>query len=276
MILLICCCNYYTTRVELELEQKPSNNPQEITTLLRQLGLTSHQTKAYIALLSLGSAKPSEVARVAQLPRPNTYDALDALVGLGAATELSAKPKRYRASSPKIWLPELGSRLKANSEKAAELLDKAPRTVSPPAQINGWPRISALLRSGLSNSQERVLVDAHFEVFSQLEELLKNASRWGCEIAILCRGGDLPFQALSGWIVAKQSKLGPPDSCWVFDQEWALRYRGSGAKAKGRRLLDQDFASEIDRGILGQMMLCGDIASDSIAAKAIRRLYATT
>ena len=242
---------------------------------LMLLGLTRHQARAYTALLSLGCSKPSEVARVAQLPRPNTYDALAALVGIGAAIELPGKPKQYRPTPPLDWLPAIGKHLEKLAQSTAEALSQVPKVVIAAPQIEGWARLAELLRSGMSSSQDRIVVDARVEVFSKLSDELHTASRRGCEIALLCRGGDLPIPTLAGWVVVSSLDPGAPDSCWVFDQEWALRYRGTGSAARGRRLLDADFAAELDRGMLGQMALVGDFQPDSTAAKAIRRMHSS-
>lgn len=51
--------------------------------VLRSLGLTEYETKAYVALASVRSATPREVARIAGMPYPSAYDALESLARKG-------------------------------------------------------------------------------------------------------------------------------------------------------------------------------------------------
>ena len=50
--------------------------PQPTADELSQLGLTSYEAKAYLALIRRGSSTGSEVARVGELPRQRVYDVL--------------------------------------------------------------------------------------------------------------------------------------------------------------------------------------------------------
>ncbi|MDP6850053.1 MAG: helix-turn-helix domain-containing protein [Planctomycetota bacterium] len=240
---------------------------------LQTLGLTNHQARTYVALLGLGESGATEVARVALLPRPNTYDALNALTARGACTLLPGRPRKYRPSPPKEWLIPLGKNLLEEAEGAAEALSQVETLVSTSTQMHGWQPIAAQLKQGLQIAQEHLLIDAPHSSLSRWEGPIRATSRRGVEVAILCRGGILPFQPLSGWVVLETEELGSSESCWVVDQEWALRYSGTGKAARGRCLLDSAFSAELGRGILGQISMLGDWESSSPHYRALRRLY---
>ena len=74
---------------------------------LAQLGLTSYEAKAYLALIRRGSSTGSEVARVGELPRQRVYDVLASLVEKGLATTRPGSPARYAATSPDLALERL-------------------------------------------------------------------------------------------------------------------------------------------------------------------------
>ena len=204
--------------------------PESQTTLdrLQILGLTNHQARTYVALLGLGESGATEVARIALLPRPNTYDALNALSARGACTLLPGRPRKYCATPPKEWLPALGKSFLSQAEAASEALSQAETLVSSSTQMHGWQPIASHLKRGIREAQERVLVDAPYQALNRWGDLLRSASRRGAEVAILCRGGILPFKPLPGWVVLETDEPGSPESCWVVDQEWALRYSGTG------------------------------------------------
>jgi len=256
----------------VNLEPESTTAPFGLLEGLRKLGLTQHQGRAYLALLPLHTARPSAVAKSAQLPRPNTYEALDALVALGAATVLPGKPKSYRVTPPSDWLPAAGKSLYETANTLTEELSKvqAPKAAVP--QIQGWERLAGFLREGIHGAQDCLLADARAEVFAHGAEALKSASRRGVEICLLVRGGALPFSPPAGWLVVESPQEGSKDSCWTFDGEWALRYSGLGPDARGRRLFDPAFTGGLARGILGQVALHGCYENGSPEQRMLLRM----
>jgi len=81
--------------------------PQPTADELAQLGLTSYEAKAYLALIRRGSSTGSEVARVGGLPRQRIYDVLASLVEKGLATTRPGSPARYAATPPDLALERL-------------------------------------------------------------------------------------------------------------------------------------------------------------------------
>ncbi|MFB0500047.1 MAG: TrmB family transcriptional regulator [Candidatus Hadarchaeaceae archaeon] len=75
---------------------------EEKLSVLRGLGLTEYEAKTYVALTSVRSAVPREVAGLAGIPYPSTYDALEALVKKGWVEVARGRPRRYRARSPDL------------------------------------------------------------------------------------------------------------------------------------------------------------------------------
>jgi len=75
---------------------------EEKLRVLRGLGLTEYEAKAYVALTSVKSAVPREVAGLAGIPYPSAYDALEALVKKGWVEAARGRPSHYRARSPDL------------------------------------------------------------------------------------------------------------------------------------------------------------------------------
>jgi HTH-type transcriptional regulator, sugar sensing transcriptional regulator len=74
---------------------------------LTQLGLTSYEAKAYIALTRRGSSTAAEVARLAGVPRQRIYDVLASLVGKGLAMNRPGSVVKYAATAPDTALEHL-------------------------------------------------------------------------------------------------------------------------------------------------------------------------
>lgn len=79
---------------------------EEKLRVLRALGLTEYEAKTYVALTSVKSTVPREVAGLAGIPYPSAYDALETLAKKGWIEVAQGRPRRYRARSPKSILKD--------------------------------------------------------------------------------------------------------------------------------------------------------------------------
>ena len=85
----------------------------EIVAQLGQLGLSSYEAKAYVALTRRDSATASEAARLAGVPRQRIYDVLASLVEKGLAVTRPGRVIKYSATAPTIALEGLLARRRA-------------------------------------------------------------------------------------------------------------------------------------------------------------------
>ncbi len=74
---------------------------------LLTLGLTTYESKGYLALLQKQSSTASELARLSGIPRTRIYDVLERLTLNGMCVELLGKEKKYQAVAPDIALQRL-------------------------------------------------------------------------------------------------------------------------------------------------------------------------
>ena len=74
---------------------------------LVELGLTSYEARAYVALLRRDSSAAADVARLARIPRQRIYDVLGTLVEKGLASQRPGPPTKYSAVSPEFAIERL-------------------------------------------------------------------------------------------------------------------------------------------------------------------------
>lgn len=86
---------------------------------LQGLGLTRYESSAYLALIGRDQSTPTEVARLARIPRPRVYDVLTSLAGKRLVRVTSEKPLRYRAESPELVADRLLDLRREEAERAA-------------------------------------------------------------------------------------------------------------------------------------------------------------
>jgi HTH-type transcriptional regulator, sugar sensing transcriptional regulator len=74
---------------------------------LTQLGLTTYEAKAYVALLGRDSFTAAQVSRQAGLPRQRIYDVLGSLVEKGLASSRPGSVVKYAAVAPELAVDRL-------------------------------------------------------------------------------------------------------------------------------------------------------------------------
>jgi len=115
----------------------------EAAKCLTKLGLTVNQARVYIALLRLGSAKASEVAKESGVERAETYRALNRLGELGLVRASVLKPTCFIPSPPEEGISRL---LETYSDRLRKMREMALVAVSLlKAEQRQPPRHAALL-----------------------------------------------------------------------------------------------------------------------------------
>ncbi len=77
---------------------------EDVLKFLEMIGIKGYESRAYLALLSLGEATASQVASKAKIPLTRVYEVLESLVNKGLAEVRVGRPKAYRAIHPSIAL----------------------------------------------------------------------------------------------------------------------------------------------------------------------------
>src|SRR5918997_535250 len=95
---------------------------------LTQLGLTSYEAKAYMALTRRGSSTAAQVSRLAGVPRQRIYDVLASLVEKGLASSKPGRVVKYAATAPELALERLVSdhrqRLEELEQSASAMIEE--------------------------------------------------------------------------------------------------------------------------------------------------------
>ena len=91
----------------------------QVAGTLGKLGLNEYESRAYVALVVLGSASPSLVSELGQIPRTSAYRVLEGLVKRGFAREKEGRPRSFVPVPPS----ELAEKFVAEVEDAFGKLD---------------------------------------------------------------------------------------------------------------------------------------------------------
>jgi len=82
----------------------------------KDMGLTSYEVKCYLSLLERDTLTVAEVSRLAAIPRPNAYEALEKLMSKGLCLAKPGATKQYSASDPSLLEDKLLVQLHEEAE----------------------------------------------------------------------------------------------------------------------------------------------------------------
>ncbi len=84
---------------------------EDLVNKLKQLGLTTYEAKAYLALVLRGTATASEICDISGIPYTRIYDVLASLENKGMAVTIPGRPLKFRAIDPRTVLENIRNRI---------------------------------------------------------------------------------------------------------------------------------------------------------------------
>tara|TARA_Y100000310_G_scaffold138285_1_gene137167 strand:+ start:2551 stop:3312 length:762 start_codon:yes stop_codon:yes gene_type:complete len=75
--------------------------------LLRKLGLTEYEARAYLSLARLGPSTVKEIVLESKLPRNKAYEALQRLEQKNKVISLLVSPKKFKITDPELFKEEI-------------------------------------------------------------------------------------------------------------------------------------------------------------------------
>ncbi len=182
------------------MEELSPRERENIISRLEDMGLTKNEARVYVALVSLGEARASEVAKASGVAREKTYRILRALTSKKYAKEVGGNPKKWRAEEPeKIFLPILLERKKRveQQEQAINTLEKIFNTAilkNEKQEISIWQvgegDTEDLIRELMSNGREVIFLlisPYHIDRFSTgvLKDVIKKVHKKDTDIKLV-------------------------------------------------------------------------------------------
>ena len=104
-----------------------SQSSNRLTEYLRQIGLTTYESQAYLALISKRMMTAEEISENTSVPITRVYGTLEQLIQKGFAKIVQGRPKRFHAVSPEQAKREYVTQLRQNFETDLLTIDEALR-----------------------------------------------------------------------------------------------------------------------------------------------------
>lgn len=143
--------------------------------VLRKLGFSDYEAKAYAALLAMGELTPREISSATNIPYTKVYDALKKLEARGWATVVSRSPLVYAPKKVEeaiaIEKRKIEERLKEAEEKL-KTLEKAGSVATGIYVIRNFTALIKAIRNLLADSSEVYMVISSERLFENIKSLI--------------------------------------------------------------------------------------------------------
>jgi len=156
-----------------------------LKSVLEDAGLSPYQTKAYVALLELGTASASELAQASGVPDPRIYDVVRDLEETRYVETYEQDTLRVRAYSPDEVLSDLRTDADRFQQAAEEIEDRWERPERESKAASIVKRFETILnrsRLFIENATDQVRLSVSPEQFELLQPELRSAHDRGVPI----------------------------------------------------------------------------------------------
>ena len=161
---------------------------------LESLGLSSYESRIFVALQKLGTGTAKEVSDVAEVPRSQVYGAAESLERRGLIEMQQSTPKTYRPVPLEEAKSRLVERFEANRERAFQYLDRVkderaggPEEKEGVWRLSGTAAVEGRMCQLIGGATRRILVGVNENVaFSpKLQSLLSEKAASGIQVAVI-------------------------------------------------------------------------------------------
>lgn len=157
---------------------------------LQGLGFSEYEARTYLTLLRGYPATAYEVSKAANLPRSNTYAALDSLAHKHAVQPVSRQPARFAPVSPEILLnqisEETAERCRGLAKELSEL--EAEQESDYVWTLEGHQKVQTKIGEMIDGAQEHIWIKAHETVIDPHYAKLRAAVERGVSLLIILFG----------------------------------------------------------------------------------------
>lgn len=159
---------------------------KRIVEAMKQLGFTSTDAKAYVALLKNNPATGYELAARSGVPRSAIYNVLRRLEGLGLVNAVQAKPAKYLPLPPEQLLALIETQFSRSLDELKTTLESLSQS---PAEavtwtISGYQTTLAQAQGLISAAESSVHMSLWRREAKQLVEPLQEAAARGVEVVL--------------------------------------------------------------------------------------------
>jgi len=160
---------------------------------LEATGLSSYESKAYVALVAMGFGTADEIAGLSRIPRTSSYKVLASLEEKGFVHSTAGRPIVYRPEDPGLVYGRIKERLDETFAKL-EFLHEVVREKGTPQlifTISGKSRVMEKIAELVDTSEREFIISTpvYGEVRGTIQDRVKNAIKRGVKVTVVVEPG---------------------------------------------------------------------------------------
>jgi len=160
---------------------------------LEATGLSSYESKAYVALVAMGFGTADEIAGLSRIPRTSSYKVLKALEEKGFVNSTAGRPKVYRPEDPNLVYSRIKERLDETFAKLDFLHEIVREKGSPQLifTITGKARVMDKIGELVDSAEKEFTISTPVfgEVRDIVQDRIKNALKRGVSVTVVAEPG---------------------------------------------------------------------------------------
>ena len=158
----------------------------DLIALLKKIGFTNYESKAYLGLLKNNPATGYEISQATDVPRSVIYSTLRKLESNGVVVSIHGKPMRYIPLSPKQLLSRLESDF---SEKINSLSEQLIAFEDKPDSkgfwnIRGYKSLIEICETHIKNARKQIVISGWKREIDIFHKSLVDAKARGVDVVI--------------------------------------------------------------------------------------------
>lgn len=168
---------------------------ENIVSIMKSLGFTTYEAKAYLCLLKNNPATCYELSKLSGVPRSAIYGVIRKLETQGIVNAICTKPKRYIPLSPDQLFKLLDNRFKSSVEVLKENLEKLDTTVEMDHlwNIAGYDNMILKAKEMIKSARKNIYLSVWRREALLLQKELEEAEKRGVKIVIFSFT-EIPFK----------------------------------------------------------------------------------
>lgn len=160
-----------------------------VSSTLTMVGLSDYETRAYVALVAVGSGSANFVAELAQIPRTSAYKVMQSLERKGFARQLQGRPRAFSPTDPSEMSKKLAGEVELTFSKISALKDMLSERGVPQLvyTIMGKERVLDKIGEMLDKSEHSYVMSSPslLEIRLRLSKRFANAVARGVRVNII-------------------------------------------------------------------------------------------
>jgi sugar-specific transcriptional regulator TrmB len=188
---------------------------------LEATGLSSYESKAYVALVAMGFGTADEIAGLSRIPRTSSYKVLKSLEEKGFVHSTRGRPIVYRPEDPSVVYGRVKESLDETFAKL-EFLHEIVRDKGSPQlifTISGKTRVLEKIAELLDSADDSFIISTpvYADLRGTIQDRMKNAINRGVDVTLIVEPG---VRVAEGTNVVRAERLVATDV--VSDGQMAL------------------------------------------------------